>query len=233
MISVCMAVKNGSRFLRMQLDSILPQLSAEDEVIISDDHSTDNTFDVINSYADARIKFIKNPNEGLVSNFENSLLASRGELIFLADQDDIWQPNKIRHMLGYLKEYDIVVSDCNLIDSKFNFLHHSFFELNSSGTGLIKNLLRNSYMGCCMAFHRKILSKALPFPKGLYVHDAWIGLIGELYFTKIFISDKLVSHRKHNGNASFTGIKSGLSTLDKIAYRIKLIKGLIDVHYAK
>ena len=233
MISVCMAVKNGSRFLRMQLDSILPQLSAEDEVIISDDHSTDNTFDIINSYTDARIKFIKNPNEGLVSNFENALLISRGEFIFLADQDDIWQPNKIKQMLPHLKEFDLVVSDCNLVNDNLDSLHHSFFELNSSGSGLIKNLLRNSYMGCCMAFHRKILSKALPFPKGLYVHDAWIGLIGELYFTKIFISAKLVSHRKHNGNASFTGIKSGLSTVDKISYRIKLIKGLINVHYAK
>lgn len=228
-----MAVKNGSRFLRMQVDSILPQLSAEDEIIISDDHSTDTTFEVANSYSDPRIRFIKNPNVGLVSNFENSLSASRGELIFLADQDDIWQPNKIRQMLPHLKEYDLVVSDCDLVDDKLDSLHNSFFEINSSGTGLIKNLLRNSYMGCCMAFHRKILSKALPFPKGLYVHDAWIGLIGELYFTKTFISDKLVSHRKHNGNASFTGVKSGLSTVDKISYRLKLIKGLIDVHYAK
>ena len=68
-----MATKNGARFVGDQLDSILPQLSDKDEIIISDDHSSDNTFEIVKNYSDPRIKFIQSPKRGIVSNFENSL----------------------------------------------------------------------------------------------------------------------------------------------------------------
>ena len=60
MISVCMATYNGSKFIKEQIDSILCQLSMDDELVISDDHSTDETFDIINSYNDSRLKFYFN-----------------------------------------------------------------------------------------------------------------------------------------------------------------------------
>ena len=82
MVSVCMAVKNGSRFLTEQIRSILPQLTGDDELIISDDHSTDNTTGLIDDFKDNRIKLLSNPHRGLISNFENALKASRGTLSF-------------------------------------------------------------------------------------------------------------------------------------------------------
>jgi glycosyltransferase involved in cell wall biosynthesis len=230
MISVCMGVKNGARFLVPQLDSILSQLTMENELIISDDHSTDNTVEVLDLYCDSRIRLIQNPKKGLVSNFENSLLSSHGEIIFLADQDDVWMPDKIKRTLPFFQEYDLVVSDCTIVDDKLDSVLDSFFDHNSSGKGVIRNLLRNSYMGCCMAFKRSMLKKALPFPPGLIMHDQWLGLMAELSGRVLFNPDKLVLHRRHNQNASTTATGSNQNFLQKISNRYSLIKNLI---YAK
>ena len=95
MISVCIATYNGEKYLREQLDSILPQLAESDEVIVSDDGSTDGTIDLITSLNDPRIKIVSNSGrKGYVGNFENALKHTTGDYIFLSDQDDIWYPNK-------------------------------------------------------------------------------------------------------------------------------------------
>jgi glycosyltransferase involved in cell wall biosynthesis len=228
-----MAIKNGEPFLAAQIESILPQLKSDDELIISDDHSTDRSIELIQKFNDIRIKLFTNSGEGLISNFENSLRKSSGRYIFLADQDDVWEPNKIEMMTRQLHAFDLVVCDCELVDEDLIQSNESFFELNGSRKGFVNNLIRNSYMGCCMAFHRKILDKALPFPKNLLVHDGWIGLVGELYFTKTFIKEKLVRHRKHKDNASFTGTKSKISFSNRINYRIRLILNLLSLYYAR
>ena len=91
-----MATFNGEKYLKEQLDSILCQLDFKDEVIISDDGSTDETLNLLNEYKnDKRVQVIKNPRKGVVSNFDNALRNSNNEVIFLSDQDDIWLPNKV------------------------------------------------------------------------------------------------------------------------------------------
>jgi glycosyltransferase involved in cell wall biosynthesis len=232
MISVCMAVRNGEQFVAQQIDSILPQLAVADELIISDDHSSDQTFQIVKSFHDSRIKLLSNPDKGIVTNFENALAASRGEIIFLADQDDVWASNKIERMQHYLKMYDLVVSDCFIVGHELNLIRESFFDFNHSGKGLVRNLIRNSYMGCCMAFHRKVVQKALPFPKNIPIHDLWIGLIAELYFNVAFIPDKLVHHRRHLQNASATSEKSNYSFSGKLNFRFHVVKNLIRLSYA-
>ena len=227
MISVCMAVKNGEQFLGAQLDSILLQLGADDEVVISDDHSSDNTLNVLNSYSDPRIRVMTNPRTGLVNNFEHALSNSGGEVIFLSDQDDVWMPHKIKSTLPFFNEYDLVVSDCCIVSERLDSLHDSFFEINSSSHGLFRNLLHNSYMGCCMAFKRSILKKALPFPTNLVTHDQWLGLTAELYGRVTFIPDKLILHRRHDQNASSTANESKQKWSRKISNRYSLIKNLI------
>jgi glycosyltransferase involved in cell wall biosynthesis len=227
MISVCMATKNGASYIAQQLDSILPQLHYLDEVIISDDSSTDNTVEIVQSYNDARIKIIRNKNQkGILKNFETSLRASSGDFVFLADQDDVWLASKVEVMLRHLQQYDLVISDCQVVDQALKIKAESFFTANNSGSGLIKNLYRNSYMGCCMAFSRKVLNCALPFPKEIPVHDFWIGLIGEMYFKVYFTPEVLVKYRRHYNNASSTGEKSLLSLSRKVEQRLKTIKSL-------
>src|SRR5688572_3666270 len=95
MVSVCMATKNGGEYLEEQINSILVQLNPEDELIISDDCSTDNTIAIVQSYKDHRIKLFQNKiPKGISKNFETSLQLSKGDYIFLADQDDVWLPRK-------------------------------------------------------------------------------------------------------------------------------------------
>ena len=224
MISVCIASCNGEKFICQQIDSILNQLEKKDEIIISDDSSTDSTVEIIKSYSDPRIKLLENCKfKSPVFNLENALKLAKGDYIFLADQDDLWKKNKIEITLGYLKEYNVVISDCNLINEDGVETHPSFFELNGSKSGLVHNFIQNSYLGCCMAFDRKILSAILPFPRNIAMHDIWIGIMSELIGKPLFLSEKLVSYRRHSLNFSPTTQKSNFSIWYKIGYRLQFM----------
>jgi glycosyltransferase involved in cell wall biosynthesis len=223
-----MATKNGELFIREQIDSILAQLNSRDELIVSDDCSEDGTVSIIESYADKRIILLKNSKEkGVAGNFERSLIQSSGDYIFLADQDDVWMPHKIKVMTSHLKEYDLVISDCSIANHSLQPKYHSFFDLNKSGKGFLKNLFKNSYMGCCMAFRKQVLKRALPFPKDLSMHDLWIGLIGELHFRVYFIPQSLMKHRRHERNSSTTSGESENPLHSKVYDRYKIIKNLL------
>jgi len=228
-ISVCMATHNGEKYLRQQVDSILAQLSGHDELIISDDNSSDTTLSILHSYNDSRIMLLESKKFGSPSrNFEHALTHCRNSFIFLADQDDIWHPDKITVMKAALEKNDLVVCDCEIVNENLSTLHHSFFSQNHSRSGLIKNFVKNSFIGCCMAFRKPVLTKALPFPENIPFHDQWIGLIAERYFTVAFIPEVLVAHRRHFNNYSSTGEKSEVSFRDKIKLRFHLAKELLD-----
>nr|AIA84980.1 Glycos_transf_2 [uncultured Leptotrichia sp.] len=95
MISVCMATYNGSSFIKAQLESILFQLNTNDEVVISDDGSSDDTLSIIEAFNDPRIRLIEGPKiHSVAHNFEYAIRHSRGDIIFLSDQDDVWLNNK-------------------------------------------------------------------------------------------------------------------------------------------
>ncbi len=227
-ISVCMATYNGEKYIKEQLDSILIQLDKTDEVIISDDNSTDKTVEVIRSYDDKRITIYESQKfRSPIFNFENTLHYAKGDYIFLADQDDIWMPNKVKSIKKILENYDFVVTDATIIDSQGNSIDNSFYLLNESKKGLLNNLVKNSYLGCTMAFNRKILKKALPFPKDIPMHDWWIGLVAEVYGKIYFMDEKLIKYRRHGGNASPAGEKSHYSFLKKFLFRLVMIKNLI------
>lgn len=237
-ISVCLASYNGARFIEKQLSSILMQLGVNDEVIVSDDSSTDDTVAIVKKINDQRIFLIENQKyKSAVLNFENALKKAQGEYIFLSDQDDVWKPNKVQRMLEVLKEVDLVVSDCDFIDDNGNIIGNSCFEMYHSGPGVLKNFVKNSYLGNCMAFNRKVLIRVLPFPfqlqkasRLLLFHDVWIGLIANLCYKVMFIPDKLSSFRRHTGNASPTEMsaKSPNSLSIKLTSRWLLLGALIN-----
>ena len=165
LISVCMTTYNGERYVAEQVHSILAS-PLVGELLVSDDGSTDRTLEVLRGIDDSRLRLLEGPRRGLVRNFESVLGRARGEYIFLSDQDDVWLPGKVETLLGYLKRADLVVSDCAVVDSHLKTLQPSFFATRGSGPGLWRNLLRNSYIGCCMALRRELLVHALPFPAG-------------------------------------------------------------------
>lgn len=229
MISVCIATYNGEKYIKEQLFSILEQLGKDDEIIISDDCSTDNTIGIIEKLSDSRIKLFFNKEKGYTSNFENALKQVNGDIVFISDQDDIWNPNKVRVCLEELKSVDLVVSDCQLINSTNEIISDSYFELRSVKKSSWGNLIKFSYLGCCLAFRSEILKKALPFPSNrqFCTHDNWLFLVGSFLFKHKVLDDKLIYYRRHDGNVSSGGLISATSRLFKIKYRIYLCFFLI------
>ena len=207
MISVCIATYNGERFIREQIDSILRQLSSDDEIIVSDDGSTDDTISIINSIDDKRIRIIEGPRKHSPTlNFECAMKEAKGDYIFLADQDDVWKPNKVEVCMKWLQEYDCVVSDAEVTDSNLNPLYLSLYAIMQVRQGHIYNTVwKNGYTGCCMAFRRNILEASLPFPKDIPMHDIWIGNVAAYKYNVKFIPDKLILFRRHKETISCNG----------------------------
>lgn len=227
MISVCIPTYNGEKYIRRQLESILIQLGSEDEIIISDDSSTDDTVRIICELGDPRITLLeKQQFRSPIYNLENALRRAKGELIFLADQDDIWDERKVAVLSEHLKQYDLTVCDCTVVNDKMEVIHPSYFKLLHSGKGVWKNVYKNTYLGCCMAFNRKILMKALPFPPDIPMHDIWIGFVAGVCGKPVFVEDKLTLYRRHEDNASSTTQPSAYPLSQKLKFRWNLIKYL-------
>ncbi|WP_254448674.1 glycosyltransferase family 2 protein [Spirosoma rhododendri] len=201
-----MATYNGAEFVAEQIDSILVQLGDNDELIISDDGSKDATVAIINGIQDKRIRLVPSQRFGsVVKNFENALRHAEGEIIFLADQDDVWYEGKVDAVIARLETCDLVLTDCRVVAQSGEVLHESFFRSRDSRPGFWRNLWKNAYQGCCMAFRRSVLTYALPFPKNIDYHDWWIGLLVELKGTPCFYDKPLLHYRRHGGNISPTG----------------------------
>lgn len=201
-----MAAFNGEKYICEQLDSILKNLSDEDEIVISDDGSTDNTVNIIREYMnkDSRIHLISGPKQGIIANFENAIINAKGKYIYLCDQDDIWTSDKIEKVSGCFEKHKCtcVVHDARVVDENMAVTIPSFFKYRNSAPGIVHNLIKNSYIGCCMAFDRALLDKILPIPENINMHDQWIGSISDKFGKTVFLDQVLLSYRRHGGNAS-------------------------------
>lgn len=223
MVSVCIATYNGEKYIKEQLVSILKQIDENDEVIISDDGSFDKTMDVIADVNDKRVKVIQNLGKhGFTPNFENALRHANGDIIFLADQDDIWSDDKVEKVKICLEKYDLVIHDCKTINNEFEVLQKSRFDHFSIKSGFIPHLIKSRYLGCCMAFNKKMLNAVLPFPSNdkLLEHDIWIAAVGWLYFKTTLIKEPLIFYRRHGENVSDGGFEKGYSIPNKIYRRL-------------
>lgn len=230
MISVCMATYNGEKYIKEQIDTILCQLSDDDELIISDDHSTDSTIEIINSYHDKRIRlFYNNGIKGCTHNFENALKQVRGDFIFLADQDDIWLSNKLDRMKSYLTEggYDLVMCNCTLVDENLQIIKSPFFDKDCPmERSVLSNLYRCACLGCCLIFTRKALQAFLPFPKNVALHDLWIYLFAIINLRCGYLYEELQLYRRHGATVTFAGRKNTNSLWFKIKYRAYVLPHL-------
>jgi glycosyltransferase involved in cell wall biosynthesis len=208
-VSVAMAVYNGEAFLHEQIDSILCQLSDLDELVISYDNSDDSTLKIIEDYArkDKRVKFYINEDhsKGLVSNFNNALKFCTGDIIFYSDQDDYWMPDKIDEMVRCFDEPDVtvVIHDAMLVDSNKKIISDSTFKLRGGARNtLLGNLIRLSYIGCCMAFRNDMLTYIMPLPTNRRSHDWWTGCICMCFGKMAVVNRPLIMHRIHDNNAT-------------------------------
>lgn len=230
-VSVAMATYNGEKYIKEQISTILENLREYDELVISDDGSTDNTIDIIRNFVDKRIKLIDGPKEGLKKNFDNAINNTTGDYIFLSDQDDFWLPNKVERVLKIFKEsnYILVQHDAIVVDENNNVIFESFAEHRKVKTGIIKNLIKNSYHGCCIAFKKELKSKILPIPDTIYLHDQWIGMIAEVEGKTYFFNEKLMKYRRHSdNNSSFKHLPFRVMLKNRVQYIKALIIYLME-----
>ena len=244
-ISVVMCTFNGEQFLAPQLESILAQTLLPEEIIVSDDGSTDRTLEMVREFSAASVAaktirwVITSRKEplGPAKNFEQALArASRG-LIALADQDDVWIPEKLQflaHRLGREPSAALVHSDARLTDAQgiqgttlMKTLGATRAELRNleNGKGLAALLRRNLVTGATVMMRRELLEKASPFPTA-WMHDEWLGLVAALQGALVFESGALVEYRQHGNNA----IGASQTTFSDARSRLKEDRGTFFDH---
>lgn len=235
MITVCIATYNGSSYIRQQLNSILPQLGGDDEVVVSDDGSTDGTPDIIRRIGDNRIKLVEGPRQHSPTlNFECALRHARGEYIFLADQDDVWRDDKVAMCLETLQRADCVVTNAWVTDNCLNVTDDSLYAMMHVRRSRLYNLLwHNGYTGCCMAFHRRVLDMALPFPKDTPMHDIWIGNVAAWFYSVEFTDERLLWFRRHDATTSCNGKGSRFSVWRQLLFRWNITKNILLLRLKK
>lgn len=204
-VSIALATYNGSKYIEEQLKSYLSQTIIPDELVVSDDNSTDDTLGIIYEYARKvpfSVKIYRNKERlGYVRNFNNAIEKCTGDIIFLSDQDDIWLPQKIERVLIEFesnKDILLVMNDAEIILQ------------NGEKTGLtMLNQIRSlGYKedrfdsGCCMAINNVLIPLILPIPYLEYKHDSWINKISTTFEVKKIINQVLQHYRRHNQSAS-------------------------------
>jgi glycosyltransferase involved in cell wall biosynthesis len=206
-----MATYNGSAYVAEQVSSILAQLGPDDELVVVDDASTDDTVDVVRSFVDGRLRLVESPvNQGYVATFQRALLACRHDLLLLSDQDDVWPEGRVDVLAAALEGSDVVAGNVSLLasgrplrspfgtDGWVLRAEDSPRHLRNVGGVLAGN---RPYYGCAMGLRRAALDTALPFPAFLVEsHDLWLALVGSLRRSITHVPEVVVLRRVHDSN---------------------------------
>lgn len=204
-ISIALATYNGGKYLQEQLVSFLAQNRLPDELVITDDCSTDNTLEIIQAFAAKapfEVRWEQNEkNLGYTGNFNQALMKTTGDLVFLSDQDDVWFPEKLERMERYALDDPnamVVMNDAALTDGELNDTG-----LTKQGQIASAGMTDSSFvMGCCVVVRRELLDICLPIPKHYKGHDGWIVKIAEGIGRKRVVADILQWYRRHDANES-------------------------------
>lgn len=220
MVSVCMGIYNGEKYIEEQLLSILHQTKPPDEVILCDDGSTDATVEIVKGFLkenhlEAGWKLYKNKkNKGYPANFYYAMELCREEIVFLADQDDIWEIHKIENMCRLLENNPKMLAVCckfGLINEEGGEIHSIMAPAQSKGTNkLCKITIEDVFYKCewpgmVLAYRREWYQKRMKNwknrpEKGKIPHDfllcAWAA--EEEGFWQL--DQELAYHRRHNNN---------------------------------
>lgn len=215
--TVIMAVYNGQQYLQEQLDSIRLQTQQPDEVIFGDDGSTDNSVRIIEEYIEkyglkGKWKVIINEkNLGYANNFNSLLNLASGDYIFLADQDDIWELDKIQVMAHFLD----ITPDCELLccDYEPYFMENvqgkapSDVLARMNNNGLVE---KNSWsansaylrtLGCCMCVRKSFIEEIIMYWYDNWAQDDRLWRLAQCKNGCYTIHKELIRHRIHGSNA--------------------------------
>lgn len=211
--SVCMATYRGADYVAEQLGSILAQLGPTDELVIVDDASPDDTVGVIEAMGDPRIVLHQaEENQGYVRSFEQAVLASSGQFVFLADQDDVWIPGRLNAMLEALSEADVVATNFAVLGGGDRGRVRLLRAVDSRR--YVRNIIGalvgyRPYYGCGMAMSRELAMVFTPIPGFMTEsHDLWLALCGNAAKSIIHLDEPTLLRRLHDSNETPTGWRS-------------------------
>lgn len=238
MVTVLLAVYNGEKYLKAQIDSLLNQTVKDIKIIIRDDGSTDNSPFIINEYCEKYSQIVSKLSGKATGsakcNFAELLYNCDDDYIMFCDQDDVWLPQKIEKTLDAMKSAEgenretpvLVHSDLKVVDQDLNVISNSFFEfqrLNQDSITLPKLLVQNYVTGCTVMINRALKQKCGKIPNECVMHDWWLALTAQLFGKIVCVNEPLMLYRQHSGNqvgakASYgiALIKRKLATLNKV-----------------
>jgi glycosyltransferase involved in cell wall biosynthesis len=205
MRSVVLAAYQGEQFIGEQLDSILSQLAPEDEVVISDDASTDRTLEIVTQRRDPRVRLLANTvRVGYVRNFQRAIEQSRGSHVYFSDQDDVWLPNKVSVLDAALRTNPCVASDAIVVNDRLEQLLPSYFDFRRARSFTVRSMFfKPSIIGATMACERRYLATLLPVPTGV-PHDFWLSINAALDGALGIVPTPLILYRRHAAALSTT-----------------------------
>ncbi len=213
LVSIAMATWNGAPFLRQQLDTIYAQTWRNLEVVVSDDASTDGTGEILAEYAASRgLRYAVNPGRlGLVQNFARAIALCRGELIALADQDDLWKPHKVATLAANLGDFTLVYSSPvetltaggRLVLDTATRQVTAFARRRGTGSPTRCLLAENWVVSHTLLFRRELVRDALPIPPHQPFHDGWLALVASTLGGIRYLDENLQTYRQHAGSVTF------------------------------
>lgn len=225
-ISIAMATFNGERFLKEQLDSIITQSVPPTEIVVCDDCSIDSTIQILEEYQRKSlipISIVQNEaNLGYCRNFQKAISLCTGEFIALADQDDIWEINKLQRLLEEIKEFDAVCTDALLVDSDNKSLGMKLSEkIDVVPPKNIFDAVHTYFVtGGTLLVRKLFVHSLLPFPDSVVYHDYWIGVNAFFSNGIVYLNEPLERYRQHSVNQVGSGSRN-------------IIKRLLDILQGK
>lgn len=211
-LSVALATFNSEQYLREQLESVISQTYPPAEIVVSDDGSTDDTLEILGSYArrDRRIVIIRNPaGDGMSRinrNFENAARRCTGSWIAFCDHDDIWLPKKLEILYRNRHAASLVYGRSEPVNEDGRPMGISVekllgFPAHFSGSvAPLVFLNANTVSGHTMIVHRAMLKAGMPFPESI-MYDQWIALVAACKGKIRFVDEPVVLHRIHTRNS--------------------------------
>ncbi len=206
LISIALCTYNGEKYIAEQLNSILEQSYKNIEIVIVDDRSTDLTFSILEGFRerDQRIRLFKNEkNLGFNANFNHALSLTNGNYIAIADQDDVWEKEKIAFMVNAMQDDILLYHDSTFIDENGNAIGKKMSDLHRfvKGDCSVFFLYHNCVSGHASLFHRSLLNYCNPFPVQMY-YDWWMAYTAACLGKINFTSQSFVRHRRHSESST-------------------------------
>ena len=239
MISVVMATYNGEKYIRKQIESILNQELPVDEIIISDDDSTDNTFEILKDYEKKyshMIRVLKNcPRKGYIRNFWDAAFEARGEIIIFSDQDDIWEPFKTKFLVKLFDEN----RDALAINTAYRLVDENDVPIENYKNIKFKNdgakkwisfhdfIKSPRYPGMSMAIRKELLQNFTDVDtEYLHSHDWFLNQAAAYKNGMLFVDRITACYRQHSKNTD--GVSSVISGDAAFKRRLRVINDQIE-----